>query len=210
MLIPSVLMVTACNREVNHLLQDSKRASIANAAVGHFAHLTTSFIPDKLEEPFTATLTQALQSCHHNTNGMPSTNGVACVTQHVKPALMATTLAGANTLKVDVLDRLVDLRVCGSFRARTQGCGSACAGLIVGIAEPETPVREIRAHNKCIGWIRKIRRKDLAERPFGGGRCVADHYRDQRWDVVAICPARASGYYMAARMDESTHLDSIL
>lgn len=196
MLVLSIFKVTVCNRSINQginrLLQDSKRAGIANATVSHFADLTTSFIPDKLEEPFTATLSQALQSSHHNTNGMTSTDGVARITQHVQPALVAATLAGTHALKVDGLDRLVDLRVGGSFRARTKRSGSTGAGLVVCIAESKTPVCEIRAHDKCIGWIREIGRKDFAERPLGGGRCVADHYRDQGWDVVAMCPGGTS------------------
>ena len=60
-----------------HLLHDSKRARIADAAISDFAHLTAPFVPDELEQPIAAALSQGLQSGHHDTNGMPSTD---CVT----------------------------------------------------------------------------------------------------------------------------------
>ena len=124
--------------------------------------------------------------------------------------MMAATLAGAHALKVDGLDRLMDLRIGGSFGALPQGCGGTGAGLVVCITKSKTPVGKIRAHDKRIGCIRKIGRKDFAERPLGGGRCVADHYRDQRGDIVAMCPESMLGCYFLEIQESTTYFESIL
>ena len=69
---------------------------------------------------------------------------------------MAPALAGADALKVNILDRLVDLRVSWSFRAGAKGGGVACVGLVVRVAEAEAPVGEVGADDEGVGWVCEV------------------------------------------------------
>lgn len=105
-------------------LQHSKSAGIADATLRDLPDLATPLIAQELEEAVLRTTTttttilpQTLQSSHHNPNRMTPTNSIARLAQNIQPSLMAPALAGAHTLKVDMLDALVDFGVRGRLRA---------------------------------------------------------------------------------------------
>ena len=87
---------------------------------------------------------------------MAPTDSIPRLTQHIQPSLMAPALAGADALKVNILDRLVDLRVSWSFRAGAKGGGVACVGLLVRVAEAEAPVGEVGADDEGVGWVCEV------------------------------------------------------
>ena len=179
-------------------LHHRKRTSIAHTTLTDSPHLTTPLIPHKPKLPqtlLTILLLQLLYRRHHHTDRMPTAYRIPVLLQAAGPGAVTAAFTRSNALEVDVGDGVVDRSVLGRFGGGAEVDGRAGGGAVVGVAEAETPVREVRRDDEGGCWVGQVWCEDVAEVTFGGGGGVTYHYWDEWWKLGGVIAEGSGGRF---------------